>query len=65
MHREPPLSSTLSPSSEDSGLDDLSYCSPLEEPESAVEREIRLTLEREDQHRMERGVITQGLTIPR
>ncbi|XP_029309771.1 uncharacterized protein LOC115022813 isoform X2 [Cottoperca gobio] len=63
--REPPLAYTLSPSSEDSGLDDLSYRSPLEEPESAVEREIRLTLEREERHRRERGVITQGLTIPR
>ncbi|XP_047446214.1 uncharacterized protein si:ch211-153l6.6 isoform X2 [Mugil cephalus] len=63
--REPPLSSTLSPSSEDSGLDDSSYRSPLEEPESAVEREIRLTLEREERHRRERGMIAQGLTIPR
>ncbi|KAM8851091.1 uncharacterized protein AB9W97_021964 isoform 2-T2 [Spinachia spinachia] len=50
------LSSTLSPSSEDSGL---------EEPESAVEREIRCTLEREECHRMERGGVTQGLTVPR
>ncbi|XP_044222983.1 uncharacterized protein LOC122993152 isoform X2 [Thunnus albacares] len=64
-HREPPLSSTLSPSSEDSGLDDLSYRSPLEDPESAVEREIRLTLEREERHRRERGIISHGLTIPR
>ncbi|XP_071347495.1 midasin-like isoform X2 [Trachinotus anak] len=63
--REPPLSSTVSPSSEDSGLDDSSYRSPLEEPESAVEREIRLTLEREERHRRERGMIAQGLTIPR
>ncbi|XP_042284027.1 uncharacterized protein si:ch211-153l6.6 [Thunnus maccoyii] len=63
--REPPLSSTLSPSSEDSGLDDLSYRSPLEDPESAVEREIRLTLEREERHRRERGIISHGLTIPR
>ncbi|XP_068427231.1 dentin sialophosphoprotein-like isoform X2 [Clinocottus analis] len=58
------LSSTLSPSSEDSGLEDSSY-RPLEEPESAVEREIRLTLEREERHRRERGGMTQGLTIPR
>ncbi|XP_035491365.2 uncharacterized protein si:ch211-153l6.6 isoform X3 [Scophthalmus maximus] len=65
MPREPPLSSTLSPSSEDSGLDDPSYRSPLEEPESAVEREIRLTLEREERHRRERGRIAQGLTVPR
>lgn len=63
--REPPLSSTLSPSSEDSGLDDSLYRSPLEEPESAVEREIRLTLERDERHRRERGIIAQGLAIPR
>ncbi|CAN9502855.1 unnamed protein product [Ophioblennius macclurei] len=63
--REPPLSSTLSPSSEDSGLDDPSYRSPPEEPETAVEREIRLTLEREEQHRRERGRLAQGLTMPR
>ncbi|KAF3698870.1 hypothetical protein EXN66_Car014557 [Channa argus] len=63
--REAPLSSTLSPSSEDSGLDESLYRSPLEEPESAVEREIRLTLEREEKHRRERGVIAQGLAIPR
>ncbi|XP_034038807.1 uncharacterized protein LOC117521587 isoform X2 [Thalassophryne amazonica] len=65
VHKEPPLSSTLSPSSEDSGLDDSSFRSHLEDTESAVEREIRLTLEREEKHRRERGMIAQGLTIPR
>lgn len=65
MPREPPLSSTVSPSSEDSGLDESSYRSPPEEPESAVEREIRLTLEREERHRRERGLLAQGLAIPR
>ncbi|XP_015258438.1 PREDICTED: neurofilament medium polypeptide-like [Cyprinodon variegatus] len=65
MPKEPPLSSTLSPGSEDSGLDDSSFRSHVEEQESAVEREIRLTLEREEQHRRERGMIVQGLAVPR
>ncbi|XP_043989375.1 uncharacterized protein LOC122840793 isoform X2 [Gambusia affinis] len=64
ISKEPPLSFTLSPGSEDSGLDDSSFRSALEEPENSVEREIRLTLEREEQHRRERGMIAQGLTIP-
>ncbi|XP_023190611.1 uncharacterized protein LOC102226196 isoform X1 [Xiphophorus maculatus] len=64
MSKEPPLSFTLSPGSEDSGLDDSSFRSVLEEPENSVEREIRLTLQREEQHQRERGVIAQGLTIP-
>lgn len=65
MPREPPLSSTLFLSSEDSSLDDSLYRSSLAEPETAVEKEIRLTLEREERHRRERGMIAQGLTIPR
>ncbi|XP_061587481.1 uncharacterized protein LOC133452277 [Cololabis saira] len=64
-HREFPLSSTLSPSSEESGLDEFFYRSALEESESAIEREIRLTLEREEQHRRERGMIAQGRTVTR
>ncbi|XP_054888556.1 uncharacterized protein LOC129361625 [Poeciliopsis prolifica] len=64
MSQEPPLSFTLSPGSEDSGLDDSSFRSAPEEPENSVEREIRLTLEREEQHRRERGMIAQGLTVP-
>ncbi|KAM6919113.1 uncharacterized protein FYW49_008636 [Xenentodon cancila] len=64
-HREPPPSSTLSPSSEESGLDEFFYRMPLVETESAIEREIRLTLEREEQHRRERGMIAQGLTVTR
>ncbi|XP_039463743.1 uncharacterized protein si:ch211-153l6.6 isoform X2 [Oreochromis aureus] len=61
----PTRSPRLKHSSEDSGLDDSSYRSTLEEPETAVEREIRLTLEREERHRRERGMIAHGLAIPR
>ncbi|XP_008431732.1 uncharacterized protein LOC103479207 isoform X3 [Poecilia reticulata] len=64
MSKEPSLSFTLSPGSEDSVLDDSSFRSALEETENSVEREIQLTLEREEQHRRERGMIAQDLTVP-
>ncbi|XP_041849319.1 cilia- and flagella-associated protein 251-like isoform X2 [Melanotaenia boesemani] len=63
--KEAPPSSLSYASDEDSSWNDLSFRSPLEELESAVEREIRLTLEREEQHRRERGMILQGMTLPR
>ncbi len=44
----------FSPCSEDSGLDDTSYRSPYDEPETPVEREIREALEREENFRQER-----------
>ncbi|XP_030220156.1 zinc finger CCCH domain-containing protein 18 isoform X1 [Gadus morhua] len=66
--RETPVSCSLSPSSEDSGMDgmdDPPPRGPPEEPESAVEREIRLTLDREERHRRERGRLAQGPAAPR
>ncbi|XP_016140276.1 FK506-binding protein 5 isoform X2 [Sinocyclocheilus grahami] len=45
----------FSPCSEDSGLDDTSYRSPYDEPETPVEREIREALEREENFRRERA----------
>ncbi|XP_051990775.1 uncharacterized protein LOC127649616 [Xyrauchen texanus] len=43
----------FSPCSEDSGLDDTSYRSTFDEPETSVDREIREALEREDNFRRE------------
>ncbi|XP_051985142.1 uncharacterized protein si:ch211-153l6.6 isoform X2 [Xyrauchen texanus] len=46
----------FSPCSEDSGLEDTSYRSPYDEPETPVEREIREALEREENFRRERAM---------
>ncbi|XP_016373658.1 uncharacterized protein LOC107712822 isoform X2 [Sinocyclocheilus rhinocerous] len=46
----------FSPCSEDSGLDGSSYRSPFDDPETPIEKEIRLTMEREENLRRERGM---------
>ncbi|XP_072547542.1 uncharacterized protein [Salminus brasiliensis] len=46
----------FSPCSEDSGLDDTSYRSPYDEPETPVEKEIRETMEREESFKRERAL---------
>jgi len=50
----------FSPCSEDSGLDDLSYRSPYDDPETPVEREIRAAMEREDHFRKGKGFSKMG-----
>lgn len=54
----------FSPCSDDSGLDDISYRSHCDEPETPVEREIRETLEREECFKRERAMSRPSSSDP-
>lgn len=54
----------FSPCSDDSGLDDTSYRSHYDEPETPVEREIRETMEREECFKRERAMSRSSPSEP-